>query len=456
MESAGAGLLASWKPHPRQELALTCPADEVFFGGAAGGGKSDFLLADFLYGINQGYRENYLGILFRRTYPEQEELIRRSFDMYLPQGGVFKDDKKEWTFPQGESLRFRFCEADKDVYRYQGHAYQWAGWDELPQYPTDFPYRYILSRIRSAHGVPCRIRASGNPGCVGHGWVKARWIDDRIAERIFVDEESLLSRCFIPSKLEDNPTLMLNDPKYEQRLKALPPNQYRALRLGDWDVFAGQVFGEFSRATHLWKSHELPGEIWGKWTSLDWGYAKPFSIGWWAGNADGVIIRYREMYGAEKNEPNVGVKRSSKDVAKEAWEKSFSEGATSMIADPACWGKTDDNPSVAEEFAAVGFNMIKADNARVPGLQRVHDLLKTKAQDGKPMLRIGNTCFNWLRTVPGLTADPNHPEDVDTRLEDHAYDETRYGLLSAYAKSPSMLIAKANRPLRRKTEYKIM
>jgi hypothetical protein len=241
-----------WKPHYKQALALKSSAFELLFGGAAGGGKSDFLLMDFYAGVMK-YGKHWRGILFRQTYSELEELMKRADELYIPLGARYVATRKEYMFKNGAFIRFRYLEHDNDVKLYQGHQYTWVGFDELGNYATDFAWRYMISRCRSAAGVPCYMRATANPGGVGHAWIKARFIDGFEPYKTHRTVETTtggsitITRCFIPSRIEDNPTLMRNDPGYAERLKLLPALQYRALRKGDWDVFVGQVFDGFRR-----------------------------------------------------------------------------------------------------------------------------------------------------------------------------------------------------------------
>ncbi|UTC46120.1 terminase [Treponema vincentii] len=431
-----------WEPQPKQQLALSCPAFELFYGGAAGGGKSDFLLMDFLAGCNEG-RSAWRGILFRRTYRELEDLIIRAKELYIPLGAHYHKTENVFTFPTGSFLRLRYLERDEDVGSYQGHQYTWVGFDELGNYATDYCYLYMISRLRSAAGLKCYMRATGNPGGVGHSWIKMRFIDKKKPNTIYTDEKGR-TRCFIPSLLDDNRILMKNDPEYEKSLTLLPRYLYEALRYGNWDIVAGAAFEEFRREEHVIKPFALESGQWFKFCAMDWGYAKPFSIGWWAVNSEGRMIRYRELYGCEKGEANKGVKKSASEVAKEAYALSVAEGATVMVADPAVWSKTDKEASIAEKFEAAGWKMIKANNERINGKMQLHQLLKTKGEDGKPMLLVFDTCFDFIRTIPLLLPSKAHPEDIDTTMEDHIYDETRYAIMSEYARHPVRALQKQN------------
>ncbi|WBK39888.1 terminase large subunit [Rhodobacteraceae phage LS06-2018-MD07] len=368
-------------------------------------------------------------------------------------GATYNKVESTWTFPTGSTFKFRFLERDQDVHKYQGHQYTWIGFDELTNWPTDYPFMYMLTRNRSAKGVPCYTRAAGNPGGAGQAWVKAMFIDGKIPEKVYkvieipdldldtmepkVDENGnvvmlTLEQTFIPAKLTDNTELMKKDPSYRVKLAMQPTHIRRALLDGDWSVFSGQVFEEFSYEKHVVKPFPLEPS-WVKWAAMDWGYSRPFSIQWFAITGDGRVIMYREWYGVHIEEDgsfkaNKGAKMNASEVAKRAWELSFGEGCTQMVADPACWSKSgivsmngEDAASIAETFAAVGWTMEKANNDRLNGLARLHDMLQTTGENGVPSLIFFNTCHHLIRTLPALTADPRRPEDVDTTAEDHCF-----------------------------------
>lgn len=439
-----------WIPQPRQAQALGCPAFEVFFGGAKGGGKSDFLLGDYLQNT-QTWGSAWRGVIFRRSYKELDELIERSHEIYgqLEGARYIGGDQRMWKIPAPEALypgtatlRFRSLDKDSDVGKYNGHQYPWIGFDELTEFPTAGPYLFMINCCRSAKGAPCYMRSTGNPGRPGHPWVKPRFIDPAPPFHIYKwfpnkdRPDQYMTRCFIPSKLEDNRILMEKDPGYALRLESNPDERLRkALREGVWEIAIGQVFEKFTRERNVIPQPVL-GREWAKWAALDWGFQKPFSIGWWAGNEDGRVVRYREWYGCEPGKENIGLRMPAKDVARKAWAMGLAEGVTTMIADPAIWSKQDDLPSVAEQFEEAGFEMIPANNDRINGLQAVHQLISQTGQDGKSYILITEGCTEWLRTVPYLTMDPRNPEDIDTTLEDHAYDETRYAIYSEIARNP--------------------
>jgi hypothetical protein len=424
-----------WMPTERQAVALSCPAYELFFGGARGGGKSDFLIMDFLKNVEE-YGAAHRGILFRRSMPELEEIVTRTMEIYTPLGAEFHVSSKTWTFPSGSTLRLRFMEQDSDVHKYQGHQYTWVGFDELTNWPTDYCYTWIQSSMRSATGAPVHIRSSGNPGNVGHVWVRNRFIDVAAPEHVYQDLKTGLTRVFIPSLLDDNTYMMENDPMYEKRLELLPPHLYRAYRYGDWDIFAGQVFEEWDRRRHVVRNMYIPRE-WFRFCSLDWGYSKPYSIGFWAVSPEGLLVRYDEMYGCDVGKRNEGTKEAPSDVARKAWRLARQAGIEDMVADPACWAQLGER-SISSHFedidnTGVGFNMVKGNRDRIAGLNRFHDMMKATYHDGQPMIRIEEHCDAFIRTIPALAYDQKKPEDVDTKMEDHVYDEARYAIMSELA-----------------------
>ena len=453
-----------WEPQPKQELALRCPATELFYGGAAGGGKSDWLIGDYMQGADL-YGRFWRGILFRQTYDELEELMDRANELFTPQGARFvgkgsKEGSNIWIFPNRATLKMRYLENEKDVRHYIGHQYTWVGIDELGNYPTPYCWLMMKSRLRSAHGVPSYIRGTGNPGGVGHGWIKQRFMDDHIPNQIFYIETELNgiksrdTACFIPSTLNDNQVLMQNDPDYEKKLLSLPSHIARALRFGDWSVFEGQVLESFRPNIHVCKPFILEQGMWFRFCAMDWGWAKPYSIGFYAVNSQGRLIRYRELYGCKEDEYNTGVKKESKVLAQEAWEFASLEGIKDMVADPAIWSE-ENNQCIMQDFADVGFNMVAANNDRINGLVMVDQIFKqTIDQNGTPMFQVFNTCKAFIRTIPMLTPNPNHPEDIDTKLEDHVYDEFRYAVMSDFVSHPITHLRKVKGSWRPQTKTK--
>ena len=322
-----------WKPQPRQAALMRRWEDEALYGGAAGGGKSDCALAEALRQIEIPH---YRGLILRKTYPQLSELIDRSGELYKSaiKGAKYNDSKHYWLFPSGAKIYFGSMQHTKDRVNYQGKRYDFIDFDELTQFTWD-EYSYLFSRNRpNGPGTRCYMRAQANPGGIGHGWVKERfitpappmttiWEDFKIRFPDGHEELRRRSRVFVPSTVFDNQILMNNDPDYLTRLAALPEAERNALLYGDWNSFSGQVFIEWRNDpdhyhdrinTHVIAPFKVPQE-WKIWCSMDWGFRKPFSVGWYAVDYEKRIYRIREYYGSKNDMPNVGAEMEPAAVA---------------------------------------------------------------------------------------------------------------------------------------------
>jgi hypothetical protein len=403
--------------------------DEIFYGGAAGGGKSEAILHFCLKRRMQF--PNSRGIVFRRRFPDLERtLIPRSHEFFLKVGAKYNGAKHLWKFRNGAIQEFGFCESDNDVFNYQSAEYQDMCFDEASHF-TSFQFGYLTSRCRSAMaGVKPLIRLASNPGNVGHGWLKKRYIDPAKAQSKWWLESEKKTLCFIPAKLEDNPSLRANDPTYEDRLKILGDKKYRALRFGDWEVFEGQFFSEWSK-DHILDRNRVPDTHSRKILCMDWGYASPACVLWLEVTPSGRVFVYRELY---------VTRLSPKELAEAICNCSPKEERYQALwAPPEIWGKEielEGGGQPIQKLMQTVFNrlrpdilMQKANNARVPGWQKVREYLRP-AQDGLPWIQMSPQCENLIETLPDMIHDEKHPEDLNTEGSDHAVDALRYGLVS--------------------------
>lgn len=440
-----------WQPQPRQAEFLSRWEDEALYGGAAGGGKTDALIMEALRQVDVPH---YRGIIFRKTYPECSELVDRSTQFYplaFP-GAKYNGQTHCWTFPSGAKIYFGSMQHKQDRIKYQGKHYDFIGFDELTHFEWE-EYSYMFSRNRpGGPGTRCYIRATCNPGGIGHAWVKERFITGKPPQTTYWEsvniggKEYRKSRIFIPSTIFDNQILLQNNPDYVASLSMLPEQERKALLYGDWDSFSGQVFAEFcnnpdgyeSRTwTHVIPAFEIP-KSWRRYRSFDFGYSRPFSVGWWAVDWDGRVYRYRELYGCT-GDPNVGLKWSPRQIAEKIHEieEKYEKGNTIFgVADPSIWDSSrGEEGSIIRMMEDAGVYFEPANNARIAGKMQLHYRL-TFDDEGLPMFYVFDTCRDFLRTVPSLVYDPMDCEDVDTSAEDHIYDETRYFLMCDPIKAP--------------------
>ena len=419
---------------------------EALYGGAAGGGKSDCAIAEAL---RQVHIPHYRGLIMRKTFPQLTELIDRSRELYLrafPKAR-YNESKHCWTFPSGAKIYFGSMQYTKDRTNYQGKRYDFIDFDELTHFTWD-EYSYLMSRNRpGGPGTRCYIRAQANPGGIGHGWVKARFISPAKPMTTIWDnfditypdgktETRRQSRIFVPSTVFDNKILMQNDPQYVARLASLPEAERKALLYGEWDTFSGQVFTEWRnnpdeyemrRHTHVINPFRVP-DSWKIYRGFDFGYTKPFSVGWYAIDHDGRMYRIRELYGCTGT-PNEGVRWDVAEIARkireiESTDDNLRGKRIRGIADPSIFDKSR-GESIAEMMEHEGIYFEKGDNTRRAGKMQIHNRLAFD-ENGIPMLYVFNTCRHFLRTFPELIYSQTDVEDIDTDGEDHIYDEVRY------------------------------
>lgn len=442
-------------PNNAQARAHDVEVDELLYGGAAGGGKTDYLIAEVLALLVEF--PGMTGAMFRRTYPQLSELggIEQRLLARIPQPdvGTYNAGQHLWTLRNGSKLKLAHCQRDNDVAKYLGAEWGVVAFDQVEQF-TEFAYTYLLHRLRQSGDVARRMTAAGyrpkaissaNPGGVGHGWVKRRWIDpfpqggQAFRPAPTSNEPDPGTRIFIPAKLDDNEHNV--DAGYRRQLQALPEDQRRALLDGDWNVYSGQRFRSFSVATHVIDPERLPIPLGGvpRAVGVDYGLDAPFCALWGANLADDLVVVYRELYAAG----TTPAQQARAILAAEAPGERAPGRPIPVALDPACWARGPDDTakpakaqaghaappppasSIAGKYVAAGVPVTRANNDRLAGVADLADRL-TVRPDGFPRILIYSTCTNLIRTLPELPRSKRRPEDVDTTAEDHAYDALRY------------------------------
>lgn len=424
-------------PNKKQFLFLRARHKYVAFGGARGGGKSwvvrikAILLALFYPGIKI--------MIVRRSYPELRANHIDTMRMMIPKAvAKYNGSEKEFTFFNKSKILFRYCASEKDLENYQGTEVDVMFIDEATQHDEKV-FKVLRACVRGVNNFPKRMYLTCNPGGVGHGWVKRLFV-----ERRFEEDEEPEEHTFIQSKVDDNTALKIYQPEYIKQLDALPPKLRKAWRDGDWDIFEGQFFEEFTdnpkhyadrRWTHVINPLDTIPLSWKILRSYDDGYNKPFSVGWWALSHDGVLYRILELYGCRKAEPDVGVRWIPDEIFAEIQrleaEHPYLKGRkiAGGVADTAIWNGSDRGVSVADTAAKYKIYFDKAEKARIPGWMQVHYRLAFD-NNGLPMMYVYNTCEAFIRTIPSLVFSETTPEDLDTKGEDHVADEVRYLCMS--------------------------
>lgn len=447
-----------WTPqHSSHALYLACPVKEVLLDGDRGAGKSELLIVDFLQHVGQGFGPAWHGVIFRQTYPQLDELIKRSRSI-IPRifpTAKYNRSSHEWQFEGGERLDFRYALTESDYWNYHGGERPFLGFDELTTWPNLNLYLMLHSICRSSNPMlPRKIRATTNPWGAGHGAVKARFVDPAPAGRVIQEpyEDTITGaketreRARITVRLRDNLKLLKADPSYVGNLQVQSEAQRKAWLHADWDIVAGGVFdGCWDASVHVLPQFEIP-RSWSIYRSFDWGGGAPYSVGWWAiadrsparmadGNErhffPGTMIRVCELYGWN-GKPNIGTGEVNSKIAANILERENSAiilrgrqvrpGAADRQIYDVINGK-----SMASEFEACGVRFVEApkgSGSRVTGWQLMRD--RMEASKKRPMERPGlfvfDTCREgFLRTVPTLPRDPKKPDDADTAAEDHCF-----------------------------------
>lgn len=440
-----------WTPLPRQAAFMARTEDEALYGGAAGGGKSDALVIEALRQVDV---PNYRGLILRKTFPQLRELIDKTMQYYRPvyPKARYNGSNHCWTFPSGAKIYFGSLHHEKDRYNYQGQQFDFIGFDELTHFTWD-EYNYLLSRNRpSGAGTRVYTRATANPGGIGHGWVKARFItpappNTRMVQIVKVptpdggEVVSRRTRIFIPAKVFDNKYLLENDPGYLGNLASLPSANREALLNGNWDSFSGQVFTEWrndpahyedQRWTHVIKPFNIPAH-WKVWRGYDFGFSKPFSVGWYAADEDGRLYRIKELYGCT-GVPNEGLKidpvEQARRIKQAEQDDPMLRGRSILgVADPAIFDESRGESIADMQAKSPNFlHWAPGDHTRLAGKMQFHYRFAFDGE-GRPMFQVFDTCKHFIRTIPNLVYSESNVEDIDTTQEDHIYDECRYVLM---------------------------
>lgn len=448
--------------HPKQATALTTPATEILYGGAAGGGKSHlFRVASIIWCTEVPGLQVYL---FRRSFPDLEKNHMTGPKGYRALLAPWVNHKwvtiteKEIRFWNGSKIYLAHCNDEKDRFNYQGAEMHVLMVDELTHF-TEIIYRFLRSRVRLVglkvpekyKGFFPRILNGSNPGNVGHLWVKGAFVDPAppMDIRRTSDEEGGLLRQFIPARLEDNPSMLQDDPTYRIRLRGLGSEALvKAMEHGDWNIVEGAYFDGWDPRRHVIEPFRVP-DWWVRLRGFDWGSARPFSYGEYAVSdgsrlADGrsyptgALIRTYEWYGCKRTKEgvavaNTGLKMTAQAIARQIQDTRGHLKFQRSVADPSIF-KQDGGISIAEAMEKEGVIWDRADNARVArlgalgGWNQIRDRLA--GDDHGPMLYIFKNCTELIRTLPALQHDQLNPEDLDTDGEDHAADELRYACMA--------------------------
>jgi hypothetical protein len=441
---------------------INCPLSEIFFGGARGGGKTDGIVGKLAVRA-QRLGQHFNAVCVRPTAMSWDDAIERSKQIFTPLGGKWNEAKFTWRMPGGGRLKFAYLEKVSDADNYQGKNVTDCWIEEVGLYPTSVgaeflprPIARMKAVLRAPRGITTQMILSGNPGGPGQHWLSRRYglIPFPVRPKIVTvrSEAGEVTRAaVIPSRVEDNH--MIDQAAYVSNLRQAGSEQLvRAWLRGDWAAVEGAFFDCWDERRHVIPPMDIPPH-WLRFVSMDWGFAAPHSVGWWAVASDptaagrveiprGALVRYREWYGAGGSRlPAEALARGILDREAAAGERRgdtsdvYNEPMISYgVLDPSAFDISR-GPSIAEQMARSGVVFRRADNRRVRGGGSISGWDQMRGRllgdvDGAPMIVCTTDCVDSIRTIPVLQHDPDKPEDLDTTAEDHAADDWRYGCMS--------------------------
>lgn len=474
--------------HAQQSKAFLSLATEILYGGAAGGGKSHLMrcVAIILCCAIPGLQV----YLFRRV---SDDLHKNhvegpgGFDALMAAWLAtklvrFNGSKNYYQFWNGSKIWLCHCQHEKDLRKYQGPEIHVLLMDELTHF-TEKQYRFLRGRCRLGglvvpdeykNRLPL-ILCGSNPGDVGHAWVKRTFVSSAVPMEIkrTTKKEGKMLRQYIPAKLGDNPTLMINDPDYMDRLEGLgDPALVKAMKDGDWNIVAGGALDDVWSARCVRPRFKIPSS-WKIDRAFDWGSTHPFSVGWWA-ESDGTeatmpdgsifcppkgsLIQLYEWYGTKELGTNKGLKMSSAEIAKGIKKIDESLLEAKWVSTKVKPGPADNQisnviddavPTIEKIMKKGGVSWTKSNKSpgsRIIGLELMRTRLKESSKDYPegPSLYFMDCCLTSVEILPVLPRDPLKVEDVDTKAEDHAYDMIRYRVLATVKEAMSIKMKRAS------------
>lgn len=406
-----------------QVSALASSEDELLWGGAKGGGKSQLLVAKMLHWV---HRPRFKGLLLRDTFPQLAQILAYAYRLYTRLPGQYRATwragDKSFVWPNGALVRLGHCERVEHVEAYQGQEWGVIGYDEIGNQPDENVMNGLVAELRCPdQEITRQFIGTANPGYAGHPWIVRRWIRycGKHGERVHWVKSQLpsgetewITRRFVPGKVTDNP-IYANDRKYLARLYALPERLRRCLLEGDWDAALGVAFDEMDPGVHLVKPFPIPSH-WPYVAGYDWGFIHPAVYCYGRVSPDGRVyivdtIKRRLLRDWDQAGAFAELVPSGARLGVRAGWDAFNERNSGV-------GK---GPTTASTFAQHGFHMVKASDERSQGYRNMLSYFAWKRSDfvaeRTPMCLFFDTPGNrWLveEQLPAMIVDPDDPRDV--------------------------------------------
>lgn len=443
-------------PFPGQQTKFCeCSAREVFYGGAGGGGKSLLGMGKFgqqLAVENTRYQSGEIvkskawGVYFRRTMPDLLQAIDRSYGFFkgIDPEADYNVNSHVWTLPSCGDAHFQFAhmQTEADKYKYKSAEWTYAFLDELTEF-TETQYEYVDTRIRTTDPVlmgMLQLCSGSNPDGPGLLWVRKRFIEGKEPEVVYRKMMKLrdgrkipYDSIFIPAKLSDNPVLM-EAGNYEASLLTKRAEVRRAILEGDWWINPGAFFANtWDPRYHVVPNHDVPRNA-HRFRSCDPGLSAPSSVTWWYVGKDGGFTAYHNLYVKNHDAAMLASRIREIEIHYGDWNEEANESKLIGPIDEDAFSRNlSGGPSYQKVMAAAGIRWVRSKKDRFNGIaemvRRLNARYKMPGEDDVAGLRWMERCKAPIETIPVLQADPNNPDDVDTKGDDHAFDDTRYACM---------------------------
>jgi hypothetical protein len=448
-------------PFPGQQTKFfERPERIVFYGGAGGGGKSVCGMAKYGQQLaieRQRFEDRQIsdskawGLYLRRTMPDLRQAIDRSHQFFtdVDPGAYYNESHHIWTLPACGNAKFQFghMQQEADKYKYKSNEYTYIFFDELTEF-SETQWEYMDTRLRTTDPVllgMLQICAASNPDGAGLLWVRRRFIEGKTPEVIYRTPTKLrdgriinYDSIFIPAKLSDNPELYKAG-TYEASLLNKRPEVREAILNGNWYVNPGAFLANVWDSTiHVCDNHDVPKNAQVV-RSCDPGINSPTSVTWWYIDNNGGLTAVHNLYlrghdatmmagRIREVEKHYGWWDDDNDVSKlygpmdeDAFNRNLSGG-----------------PNYARVMANEGVRWKRSGKDRFNGAAEIVRRLNARVKDlhgnTVPLLRWMARCKAPIETLPVLQVDPTDPNDVDTKGEDHCWDDTMYMCLDRHVK----------------------
>lgn len=429
----------AFKPNegPQTEF-LSAPEQEVFYGGAKGGGKTYALLIDPLrYCVFKNHR----ALLLRRSLTDLKDVIFKAKILYAKAfpGVRWADNDKAFYFPSGARIEMGYCETQADLVRYHGQNYNYIGVDEICHFPfVQEMLNYLRANIRTIDPIntPPMFRATGNPGEVSSDFIKKEFIDPAPPNTVFWNTVKIhdprtktnrkvhISKKFIKATVFDNPYL-LEDDSYLATLASLPEIKRKQWLEGSWDVSENSAFPEFDANMHVVAPFKIERD-WKRIKGQDWGMRQEGAVYWGAVNPQGQLIIYREFVFKGKDSLKVALEGKGMELGE---PRSMGIIDASTFQQRGTLGESIGEIMQKNWPAWLPSSRARNNNnsSRAHRKNLVHTHLALDPMTGQPRMVIFPQCRRLIEALAGVPVDKNDPEKVDTDSPlDHFFDALSY------------------------------